>query len=202
MSDRVPHEALEARYKLACTTPSDIHEHLPVIREYASRCEHVTEFGMRGAVSTVALLAAMPQTLISWDINPFSVISQHVADLIMLTHNRRTSFQPRVGNTLSISVIEPTELLFIDTLHTAKQLFAELMRHADPVRNTVQRYLILHDTHTFGWKGEDGSENGLRHAIFLFQKNAHPLWKVVEDRENNNGLVVLENLRWEANRHE
>lgn len=198
MSDRIPHEALEARYKLACATPSDINEHLPVIREYASRCEHVTEFGMRGAVSTIALLAAMPETLISWDINPFSVISQTVADLVMLTHNRRTAFQPRVGDTLHISVIEPTELLFIDTLHTAKQLFAELMRHSDPMRNTVQRYLIFHDTETFGWKGEDGSENGLRHAIFLYQKNTHPLWKVVEDRPNNNGLVVLENLRWEA----
>jgi len=182
---------LEA-YRHAAFTPSDINEHLEALHALALECEHVTEFGMRGGVSTVALLAAQPAVLVSWDVNPWAVVSQRCADLLAVTG--RTSFQPRVGDTLSIT-IEPTDLLFIDTLHTAKQLKAELERHADPVANTVRKYLVFHDTATFGMKGEDGSEPGLRAAIRWFQRNhAFPLWELVEDRQNNNGLVILRHV--------
>jgi hypothetical protein len=155
---------------------------------------------MRTGNSTIALLAGMPKTFISWDIEPRHVICQRNLDLVRLTLGGRCSFQPRVGDTLKIQPIEPTELLFIDTLHTARQLLAELMRHADPITDNVKRFLIFHDTHTFGWRGEDGTEPGLRAAIHQFQNEAFPIWKVIEDRENNNGLVVLENVRWEMNK--
>lgn len=186
---RQPPAELEARFQDAKNTPSDINEHLELIREYASRVEHVTEFGMRGANgSTVALLAAQPATFVSWDINPHAVVSQTVLDL--LSERGRTDFQPRVGNTLNIN-IEETDLLFIDTLHTYKQLKAELDRHATKVR----KYIIFHDTKTFGAKGEDGNEPGLRAAIRWLQvAKMFPLWQLVEDRDNNNGLVVLEML--------
>lgn len=184
---------LEEAYKLACDTPSDINEHLPRLRELASSCEHVTEFGMRGGVSTLAFLAAQPQTLISWDINPFAIVSQRSADLLSLAHGGRTTFQPRVGNTLEVT-IEPTDLLFIDTWHVARQLKAELERHVDPMVRpfTVRKYLAFHDTATFGMVGEDGTEPGLRAAIRWFQRcHSFPQWELIEDRQNNNGLVVL-----------
>lgn len=192
---RTPPEALEALYQQAATTPSDINEHLPRLRELAAECEHVTEFGMRGGMSTVALLAAQPTTLVSWDLNPYAVISQRCADLIAVAGH--TSFQPRVGDTLRIRLdAEPTDLLFIDTLHTAKQLQAELERHADPMEDRVKKYLVFHDTVSFGMKGEDGSEPGLRAAIRWFQRcHSFPIWELVDDRQNNNGLVVLRNLR-------
>lgn len=188
---------LEELFKHTKATPSDINEHLDVLRSYADQCEHITEFGLRGANgSTVALLAAQPAEFISYDINPFAVVSQPVLNL--LTMAGRTKFQPRCGDTLKI-VIEPTDMLFIDTLHTAKQLWAELERHADPVANTVRKFLAFHDTVTFGDHGEDASTPGLRAAIRHFQKNhAFPLWMLVEDRKNNNGLVVLKNLRSEV----
>lgn len=189
---RVP-DALITRFVAAEKTPSDINEHLELLRRLAADCEHVTEFGMRGANgSTIALLAGQPETLISWDINPWSVISNPVAEL--LTMAGRTNFQPRVGDTLKIT-IEPTDFLFIDTLHTARQLLSELERHADPIENKVRKYLAFHDTTTFGMVGEDGKEPGLRAAIRVFQKeHAFPLWELIEDRENNNGIVVLRHV--------
>lgn len=191
---RKPPEPLENLFNLAASQPTDINEHLPVLRKLAAECEHVTEMGMRGADgSTIAFLAAQPATLISWDLNPWSVVSNNVAALLQMAG--RTSFQPRVGDTLKIR-IEPTDLLFIDTLHTAKQLKAELERHADPVEDTVKKYLVFHDTKTFGEVGEDGTEPGLRAAIRWFQRNhAFPIWSLVEDLPNCNGLVVLKNNR-------
>lgn len=184
--------ALESIFQAYRDNPSDINEHLTLLRELASQCEHVTEMGMRGGVSTTALLAAQPETFISWDINPAAIVHQHTLNLCRMAG--RTRFQPRVGSTLDI-LIEPTEMLFIDTLHTWKQLKAELERHADPVHSKVSKYLVFHDTTTFGMKGEDGTEPGLRAVIRWFQKDhAFPLWKAIHDRDNNNGLIVLEHI--------
>ncbi len=190
MNERTPDPRLVAHYEALCAHPSDINEHLPLLRKLAEDCEHVTEFGMRGGVSTAAFLVAQPKTLVSWDVNPAAIVSQRCADLLAVAG--RTSFQPRVGDTLTIAPIEPTDLLFIDTLHTGKQLIAELKRHVDPVSRPVSKYLVFHDTATFGMVGEDGQEPGLRAAIRFYQRNwAFPLWELIHDLPNNNGLVVL-----------
>lgn len=188
----------------ACATPSDINEHLPLLRRLAERCDHVTEFGMRWARgSTLAFLAAQPKTFISWDIDAFSVCSPRVNSLLPLCGE--TIFQPRCGDTLKIT-IEPTDMLFIDTLHTGKQLLRELERHVDPkgadphAQSPVRKFLAFHDTETFGMVGEDGKPPGLRTAIRQFQRLfAFPLWDnvidgVPHDFANNNGLIVLKHV--------
>lgn len=187
---------LEEIYALACKGPTDIHEHLPLLRELAEKCNHVTEFGMRWATgSTLAFLAAKPRTLISWDIDFGSVISATIQALRLKAP--ATDWQPRVGDTLKIAPIEPTDLLFIDTLHTGQQLWRELIRHVDPRVHPrpVRKYLVFHDTETYGMKGMDGKEPGLRTAIRQFQKNhAFPHWRLTHELFNNNGLVVLEHV--------
>lgn len=204
---------LEALYGDACRTPSDINEHLPLLRMLASRCDHVTEFGTRWANgSTIAFLSAQPKQFVAWDLNPQFVVSQKILNLIGMAG--RTRFQPRTGSTLEIN-IEPTDLLFIDTLHTYQQLKAELWRHGDPRHFhgkcdcLVKKYIVLHDTCTFGRIGEDGKEPGLVQAIREFHlQHTFPIWGVMAldqdlpgtdlvkgqplQLENNNGLIVLE----------
>lgn len=183
---------LEDLYESARMAPSDINEHVELLHDLALECDHVTEFGMRTGVSTVALLAAQPKVLVSWDIDWRAIVSQRAADLLWFAG--ATNFQPRVGDTLSITT-EPTDLLFIDTLHTGAQLKAELTRHVDPAQDRVRKYLVFHDTVTFGYVGEDGKP-GLRAAIRWFQREfSFPLWELIEDRKNNNGLVVLKRVR-------
>jgi len=196
-------EQLEAMFAAAKSGPTaalDICEHLDLLRELASECEHVTELGTRWANgSTVAFLAAQPKTFIAWDFDPAAIVSQRVLDLLQV--RGATNFQPRVGDSRLIH-LEQTDLLFIDTLHTAKQLKAELERHCDPrhfnggvCECPVKKYIVFHDTMTFGLRGEDGTEPGLRTAIRWFQReHAFPLWNCVHDRENNNGLVVLKHV--------
>ncbi len=92
-------------------------------------------------------------------------------------------------------------MLFIDTLHTYNQLIQELDLHS----NKVLKYIILHDTLTFGRKDEDvyshasdliknklTEKMGLMTAIedFLITTNGNN-WEIHDHYDNNNGLTIL-----------
>jgi len=180
-------EPLEVRYSRLCAEPSDINEHLPLLRALAERCKHVTEIGMRGGVSTTALLAAKPETMISWDINPLAVISQTASDLWCLSKDH-TAFQPRVGDSLKVE-IEETDLLFIDSFHSGKQLQQELRKHGEKAR----RFIALHDVELYGEVGEDGSVPGLVPVIRRWRRlEVYPLFRPALWLTNDNGMIVLQ----------
>ena len=100
------------------------------------------------------------------------------------THRGATEFRFIRGETLTLEPIA-CDLLFIDTRHTREQLAAELNRHAPACR----RRIALHDTHTFGERGEDGGP-GLLPAIREFL-TANPEWFVMSHVEVNHGFMVL-----------
>jgi hypothetical protein len=47
---------LEAKYITLCNTSRDINEHLPTLKAYAQECSSVFETGVRGVISSYALL--------------------------------------------------------------------------------------------------------------------------------------------------
>lgn len=178
-------EFAESRYKQLCNTPGDISENLPVLRRYASECDHITEMGVRGIVSTWALIVANPKKMISYDINN---PSEYGADINVVYHNcGDTNFRFIEANTIDIE-IEGTDLLFLDTLHVYKQLKKELELHSPMTR----KYIIMHDTESFGYVGRDGGR-GLRDAITEFLENDKS-WVLHEDLLNNNGLTILKRI--------
>lgn len=162
---------IEECYQELCRTPSDISEHLPILREYADRCEHVTEFGVRDCVSLHAFLASKAKKVVAYDIANVNVPACDKLTFIC-------------ADVLKVD-IEPTDLLFIDTYHTMSQLHAELYWHADLVR----KFIIMHDTEMFGRTGEDGGP-GLNAAIaeFLAENQA---WSEIYRSKANNGLTIL-----------
>ncbi len=162
----------------AAITPSDINEHVPKLQELSSQCEHVTEFGMRHGVSTVALLTGQPKRFVSYDLNRSAEVD------VLAKFAGKTEFSFVAGNSLQVD-IEQTDLLFIDTLHTADQLYGELRRHSGKVR----RWIVLHDTETFGEHGEGGGP-GLLPALRRFLQES-PRWSVLSHAANNNGLTVV-----------
>jgi len=93
-------------------------------------------------------------------------------------------FRFTLGDSLSVD-IEETDLLFIDTKHTANQLLGELSRHAPKVR----RRIAMHDTQIFGETGDDGGP-GLLPALRLFMRQ-NPEWSVVEHHLHNYGFTVI-----------
>lgn len=183
---------IEGLYQFLCSEPSDINEHLPTLRKYAEQSRHVTEFGTRAGVSTAALLAAQPDVLVSYDVAPQCACSQ----LKKLRGKTQLSYLhgPEIGNTITIDPIPETDLLFIDTIHTANHLREELRRHAASTR----KWIILHDTVTFGDIGEGHTkaqpQDGLLTALGEFLRDNRDYWAVEEVFENNNGLTVLKRI--------
>ncbi len=182
-------------YEKRCNTPSDIYQHLPTLRKYASECSHVTEMGVRTIVSTYALMRGLldckiekehrNNRMVSIDLHEPQAHGGNLEEAEDAAREVGIGFKFIKGNTLEID-IDQTDFLFIDTLHTYPQLKGELERH----HGKVNKYIALHDTTTFATRGEDKNYLGLWYAVEEFLE-AHPEWEIKEKFENNNGLTVL-----------
>ena len=164
-------------------TATDINEHLPMLYFLAQQCDHVTEFGVRTGASTLTFLHGLqgrPATLRSYDINDQYGVQDS------LTRWTRVEWTFSICSTLSITRIEPTDLLFVDTLHNSDQVRQELALHGEAAR----RWIVFHDTETFGVTGDDGGR-GINLAIDEWLQ-AKPEWRIVYRTHRNNGLTVIE----------
>jgi GDP-D-mannose 3',5'-epimerase len=173
-------------FRKNCENTSDIHEHLPVIKKYAKECDHITEMGVRWIVSTWALLSGRPKKMISIDYENPSHYGGNINDVYEAVKGENIDFHFQQADTRKIE-IEPTDLLFIDTEHNYDQLKAELEIHP----KNAKKYMMFHDTVSFGRRGMDGKDKGLMDAIEEFLEN-NKEWKIKEHYENNNGLLIME----------
>lgn len=187
---------IEEFYKNNCSSNSDINEHLPILFEYAKKCNHITEMGVRWVSSTWAFLLSNPKKMISYDI----IKHVNVDTVLHITKEYDINYQFFESDVLKVN-IEKTDLLFIDTLHTYNQLSMELNLHS----NNVSKYIILHDTLSFGYKDEEIFHNmseivkeqptkkmGLKNAINDFLNSEYGSeWIIHEEFTNNNGLTIL-----------
>lgn len=206
---------LQQNYHKCATTVSDIWEHIPTLRRIASQCTSVIELGVRGNVSSWALLYGLHENdsgcedkiLIMNDINPCN------CELVLSVAEAETTVKARFiqGNDLDIDLPEirgPVDLVFIDTWHVYGQLKRELNKYA-PI---TAKYIVLHDTTV---DADFGESIRLHFNISVQQKQTGwdrselvvGLWPAVEDflehnldwvllkrYTNNNGLTVLSRL--------
>jgi FkbM family methyltransferase len=175
----------EKKYVELCNTPSDTNEHLPTLQNYASQCHHVTELGVRKGVTTWAFLASKTHILLSVDINYPEEYGGSLPEIRRCAEEAGIEFRFVLADDLNVE-LEETDLLFIDTLHVYRHLKAELDLHAGKAR----KFIIIHDTETFGIVGADGG-TGLFNAIHEFLV-IHKGWRIKEIFKNNNGLTILE----------
>lgn len=183
---------IDQEYQKEKNNKSDINEHLHDLLTLAENCTHVTEFGSRTGASTKAFLKA-PVSLRAYDLE----IHNPLMETFKIARKFGKDVEYVKGNTLNI-LIEPTDLLFIDTWHSQAQLREELKLHG----NAARKYLAFHDTHTYGVRDEqtDWAQNpnrkalphqGLLPAIIDFVI-ANPHWHFKMHKSINNGLTVLE----------
>ena len=188
---------IETYYNNLVNTPSDINEHLPILKKYAVGCDTVVELGVRWVVSTFAFLAAKPNKLISVDIKHPSEWGgqESFNQAILFAKELNIDFEFIQQSSLNV-ILPKHDLLFIDTWHCYRQLLNELNRH----HKSVNKYIILHDTTLFEYIDETaygepgtGKEIGLWPAIEKFL-NENKQWGIKERNTNNNGLTVLEKI--------
>jgi hypothetical protein len=189
-------ETLKFKYDEHCNMVSDINEHLPVLVEYGRECSHITEMGVRWGSSTWALIYSQPKKMISYDV----LRTKEINEIIDFVKDNKLNFEFIQSDVLSVE-IEPTELLFIDTLHTYNQLIQELKLHSIK----VSKYIILHDTESFAYTDEFIYEHasnivkeskienqGLIPAINDFlSSEIGKEWEIFKKFTNNNGLTIL-----------
>jgi hypothetical protein len=195
---------LTSRYRRLCTIPSDIHEHLPILYDYASKCTSVVECGVYEVTSSYAFAAALigrPDTSLQM-IDPH--LSMKIPGFLAQCGREDLAAAFHCVSDLAIQPIK-TDLLFLDTWH----VYAQLKRELAHWHTAVRKYILLHDTTVDEWYGESVRGNadaerqanetgfpveeirkGLWPAIVEFLR-AHPEWVLEARYTNNNGLTIL-----------
>ena len=132
--------SLATDYHRLCSEPSDINEHLPTFVELVTElnAQHVIELGTRTGVSTIAWLHALAQTggrLTSVDIDERPAIGEH---------EHWTFIQGDDLNPDVVDMLDPAEIVFIDTSHLYEQTVHELNLYRWLVK--PGGVIVLHDT--------------------------------------------------------
>ncbi len=210
-------QAIEALYSEYCKEPT-IGPHLPTLRELASKCQTIVEFGVQYGRSTTAFLLGLA------DAEPIELLpgvpkqckNLHSYDL-ELTKTAAALKALAEGPTLKdpvwlfhmentrTAIVPACDLLFVDSFHSFEQVDAELNNAADK----VAKYIVFHDTVTFGSVAAandhgviswvyDRKNNlmpesclGIRFAIDKLMIR-DPSWKIIRSDTHAHGLLVLE----------
>ena len=121
-------ETIRNKFNKLCHQPSqmsstDIYQHLPTLRKYASECESIIELGVRGVVSTYAFVYGLlnnnssNKKILLNDIQPCNI-----TELLQLTTNLKIDIKYEWINDLDLEIEENYDLTFIDTWHVYGQL--------------------------------------------------------------------------------
>jgi|SRR5579862_1090097 len=195
---------LEHQYNHKCSEYSDIHEHVPVLRDLASQCATVVELGLRGMNSSWGILMGLADSTSSTR----SYIGVDIAypdghaleSTRKLAQNNDIHFEFIHANDMHID-IAPTEMLFIDTVHTYCHLTYELEKFSP----FISKYIVMHDTSAPWGDADDNDYHGnFQEYPSWYDRNKRGLWPAVEDflerhpewvlqerRLNNHGLTTL-----------
>lgn len=198
------------KYEFLCNVPSDINEHLQTLCKYASECESIMETGVRGCVSSWALVngllnnGSVNKSILLNDILPCDI--NELYECVM--EDKSVNLSCQWMNNLELDLTQEFDLVFIDTWHIYGQLKRELAKFSP----LTKKYIIMHDTTIDEIVGETIRNNwdpvkqskessfpieeitkGLGPAITEFLE-ANPDWILLEKFTNNNGLTVLKRI--------
>ncbi len=131
--DKVPPDDIDL--DTYATAWIDMAPHVPTLKAMAGDCRTIVEFGLRGAVSTWALLDGLPAAgkLVGVDIDPNVPLPKRVRD------DHRFRFV--VGNSLDVKLPERADLVMIDSSHEFTQTVMELQRAA----SLKPSFILCHD---------------------------------------------------------
>jgi hypothetical protein len=159
--------------------------HLEVFQKYGSLSNIITEFGVETGCSTVAFLISGCKKMYSYDV----IVTPNARMVKQAADRDGVYFRLYEKNNLKVK-IKTTDLLFIDTDHWYGQIKAELEHH----HTRVRKWIMMHDTETFGMINPFDGRPGMKAAIFEFLET-YPEWKLLEHIEIGHGLTILERIQ-------
>lgn len=202
-------EVINEKYLSLCKKESDINEHLPTLYFFAKNCESILESGVRGCVSSWALVKGLlengkqKKSIVLNDIQECDT-----QDLQNAVKELSIEVKTVWINNLKLELTENVDLTFIDTWH----VYGHLKRELEKFSRVTNKYIILHDTTVDAVKGEslrmghdilkmcldsgysaDEITCGLQKAIDEFL-DTHKDWQVLVKYFHNNGLTVLQKI--------
>jgi|GEM_PF-1354616 len=197
-------DALQQHFEYYYNTPSDLNEHIPVLRDLASQCCSVTEVGAKSLVATWGILKGLSESPCGkrhyLGIDSISPPRERLDYAKDIAEKENIDFKFWAVDEMVI-VPEPCDMLFIDSLHTYCHLSHELEAFSPKVR----KFICMHDT-SEPWGSKDDSvyrgdyaeysksfdrtKRGLWPAVEDFLQR-HPEWCLLERRTNNHGFTIL-----------
>lgn len=186
--------------------------HYPAFYYFGSKCESIVEFGVDAGYSSWAWVACRPKYLRCVDLHKSGANDQQIDELIEHAKAIGIDFEFVIADTghgtlknitqtkelkepILIDIEQPhftlaqdIDLLYIDTYHSYTHLKAELAIHAVKVK----KYIIMHDTDSFGLAHDFDGDQGLIFAIEEFL-TANPQWIMLHRVSYGYGLTVLAN---------
>lgn len=175
--------SVEETYQKFLAIPSDIQNHLPILRAYAENSESIVELGFRGGVSTSALVAGKPKRLmiVDWDKEPYRINRERLDEIIQSGEEQGMTVTFTSADSLSVD-IPLCDMMFLDTFHTYEHLYLELIKHTPK----VSKYLLIHDT-------DEPICPGMFCAIEDFLMS-NSYWRLADRYTDRPGLTVLERI--------
>ncbi len=199
-------EILKNTYEKFLALPTDMHEHLPTLKDLAMECSTIVEIGVReligstwGLLSGLAENGSLKRSYIGIDLN---LPPANLLDFAQkLSAANQIEFAFWQANDMQIDIPQ-VDFLFIDSLHNYSHLTYELEKFS----SKVDIYIAMHDTsEPFGNQDEapfddsaypewiDRTKRGLWPAVEDFL-NRHPEWSLHMRKFNCHGLTVLKRV--------
>ena len=194
-SQENPKQYLDLKFNILKTQVSDINEHMQTLYNYAKKSETIFETGVRGVVSTWALLKGLHENSSNKKKIFLNDIEEcDIEEIKNLADKLAICFEYEWINNLDINISEKYDLVFIDTWHVYGQLIRELHKFSQ----ICNKFIILHDTTVDGVVGESIRNNWDIHEQakktgYTVEEIEKGLWPAVEDFLNSSNEWELEN---------
>ena len=139
-------------------------------------CDSYTELGVNQGATLAAAMLQNPKKIRAYDISlkPYNFANKHFAGYAA---DNSIDYIISEEDTLKC-VLDPVDLLYIDTLHRYDHLTKELERHGDKAK----KYIVFHDTH---------AQQGLKQAVQEYVQFHHE-WSIVTDCQDNVGFMTIQ----------
>lgn len=202
-------ENIKNNYEKLIKTPSDINEHLETLFEYATKCDSIIETGVRGCVSSWALIyGLLNNNNLTKKILLNDIEKCNIEELLEFTKNLDIIINYEWINNLNLVIDENYDMVFIDTWH----VYGQIKRELNKFSKITNKYIIMHDTTVDEIYGEtircgmnavqqseisgipiEEINLGIWPAIeeFLLENKN---WIIEKRYTNNNGLTILKRI--------